>query len=102
MTSSVTFNRGYTDNYMLLPLNRELNGMKVTLQQGSLEQTESTMNNLDDLRQADKDGNGILSLKELKNCKDKTEFTKLVEEAMEKFSNNPAKDYSKSLFEYWV
>lgn len=102
MASGIELNRNYTDSYMLLPMNRERNGMKVVSQNESKEQSELPMDNLDDLKKADTDENGILTLNELKNCKDKTEFMQMIEDAMQNFINNPTKDYSKNLFEYWV
>ena len=41
------------------------------------------MPNLDEMREADSDGDGVLTLNELKNCKNKTEFLTKLELAME-------------------
>ena len=62
----------------------------------------NSMQNLDELRQADSNGDGILSLNEIKNCKNKSEFMEKLEQAMIKFNSNPNRDYSKNLFEEWV
>lgn len=50
----------------------------------------------------DKDRNNIISLDELKNYKNKTEFMENLERAMEKFNSNPNNDYTKNLFEEMV
>lgn len=60
------------------------------------------MQNLDELREADSDNNGILTLDEIKNCKNKSEFMKNLEQAMTKFNSTPNRDYTKNLFEEWV
>ena len=58
--------------------------------------------NYDELRQADTDKNGIISLNELKSCKNKTEFMEKLEFAMKAFNDNPNRDYTKKLYEEWI
>lgn len=43
------------------------------------------MNNLDDIKAADKDKNNIISLKELQNFDSKTNFARMITELMEGF-----------------
>ena len=104
MASGIEFNKSYTSSYIMLPLNK-LNGMTVTSSNKELDakiNAKQNMPNLDELKQADSDGDGILTLNELKACKNKTEFMETLERAMEKFNSNPNRDYSKNLFEDWV
>lgn len=104
MTSGIEFNKGYTSSYIMLPL-RKLDGMTVTSSDKELDakiNAKQNMPNRDEMREADSDGDGVLTLKELKNCKNKTEFLAKLELAMEKFNSNPNKDYSQNLFEDWV
>lgn len=109
MTSGIEFNRGYASSYIMLPLPKmkDENGNTLIVCSADKEldskiNAKNNMANLEELRQADADGDGILSLDELKKCKNKTDFMSLVEKAMEKFHSNPNKDYSKNLFEDWV
>ncbi len=109
MTSGIEFNRGYNSSYIMLPLSKmkDENGKMLVVSSSDKEldakiNARNNMQNLEELRQADSNGDGILSLDELKNCKNKTDFMSLVEKAMEKFHSNPNRDYSKNLFEDWV
>ncbi len=109
MTSGIEFNKSYTSSYIMLPLPKmkDENGKVLIVSSADKEldakiNAKNSMANLDELRQADSDGDGVLSLEELRNCKDKTDFLKSLEKAMEKFNSNPNMDYSKSLFEEWV
>lgn len=104
MLSGIEFNKGYTSSYIMLPLSKD--GM-LTVKSDNPEldakiNARNSMQNLDELRDADADGNGILSLNEIKNCKNKTDFMTKLESAMEKFNANPNKNYTKNLFEDWV
>ena len=104
MLSGIEFNKGYTSSYIMLPLNK--NGMLTVVstdkELDAKIKARNSIQNLDELREADTDGNGILSLEEIKNCKNKTDFLKKLELAMEKFNANLNRDYSKNLFEDWV
>lgn len=104
MTSGIEFNKGYSTSYIMMPL-KKLDGLTVTSSDKELDakiNAKQNMSNLDEMQQADADGNGILTLDEIKNCKNKTEFLANLERAMEKFNSNPNKYYSKNLFEDWV
>ena len=46
------------------------------------------MNNLDDIKAADADGNNIISLWEIQNFEGKTEFAQTVLEIMEKYAQD--------------
>lgn len=109
MTSGIEFNKGYNSSYIILPLPKmkDKNGKTLIVSSADKEldakiNAKNSMKNLDELRQADADGNGILSLDELRNCKNKTDFMKNLEKAMEKFNSSPNNDYTKNLFEEWV
>lgn len=104
MTSGIEFNKGYSTSYIMMPL-KKLDGLTVISSDKELDakiNAKQNMPNLDEMHQADADGNGILTLDEIKNCKNKTEFLANLERAMEKFNSNPNKDYSINLFEDWV
>ena len=104
MTSGIEFNKGYTTSYIMMPL-KKLDGLTVVSSDKELDakiNARQNMPHLDEMQQADSDGDGILTLKELRNCKNKTEFLTNLERAMEKFNSNPNRDYSKNLFEDWV
>ena len=100
MLSGIEFNKGYTSSYIMLPLSKD--GMFTVKSDNPELDAKNSMQNLDELREADADGNGILSLNEIKNSKNKTDFMTKLESAMEKFNANPNKNYTKNLFEYWV
>lgn len=105
MTSGIEFNKSYNSSYIILPLPKmkDENGKTLVVCSADKElDAKNSMKNLDELRQADTDGDGVLSLEELRNCKNKTEFLEKLEIAMEKFNSNPSMDYSKSLFEDWA
>lgn len=104
MTSGIEFNKSYTSSYIMLPFNK-LNGLTITSADKELDakiNARQNMTHLDELKQADTDGNGILSLNEIKACKNKTEFMTKLECAMEKFNSNPNRNYSRNLFEDWA
>lgn len=109
MTSGIEFNKSYNSSYIILPLPKmkDENGKTLVVCSADKEldakiNAKNSMKNLDELRQADTDGDGVLSLEELRNCKNKTEFLEKLEIAMKKFNSNPSMDYSKSLFEDWA
>ena len=109
MTSGIEFNKGYNSSYIILPLPKmkDENGKTLIVSSADKEldakiNAKNSMQNIDELKQADTDGNGILSLDELKNCKNKTDFMEKLEEAMTKFHTNTKQDYTKNLFEEWV
>lgn len=104
MTSGIEFNKGYSSSYIMLPLSKYNGKFTVQCKSEDVDAKIDTKNmrNFDDLRKADSNKDGVISLNELKNCKDKTDFMKMVELAMEKFNSNSSRDYSKNLFEYWV
>lgn len=109
MTAGIEFNRGYNSSYIMLPLSKikDENGKMMVVSSSDKEldakiNARNSMQNLDELRQADSNGDGILSLNEIKNCKSKSEFMEKLEQAMMKFNSNPNRDYSKNLFEEWV
>lgn len=90
MTSNISFNMGYNNNpYMILPLNRvSESGMKVVSSTPIPEPPEEIMNNLDDLKACDANKDNILSLDELRNNGEKTEFAQTMLELMQNFANN--------------
>lgn len=109
MTTGIEFNKNYASSYIIMPLPKikTENGQTMTVRCADKDleskiNAKNSMQNLDELRQADSDGNGILTLKEIKNCKNKSEFMEKLEQAMIKFNSNPSRDYAKNLFEDWV
>lgn len=109
MTSGIEFNKSYNSSYIMLPLQKmkDENGKTLMVCSSDKEldakiNARNSMANLDELRQADSDGDGVLTLEELRNCKDKTEFLENLEKAMAKFNSNPNMDYTKNRFEDWV
>ena len=109
MTAGIEFNRGYNSSYIMLPLSKmkDENGKMWVVSSSDKDldakiNARNSMQYLDELRQADSNGDGILSLNEIKNCKNKSEFMEKLEQAMMKFNSNPNRDYSKNLFEEWV
>ena len=109
MTAGIEFNKSYTSSYIMMPLSKmkDENGKTLVVCSSDKEldakiNARNSMQNLDELRQADSDSDGILTLDEIKNCKNKSEFMKKLEQAMIKFNSNPNRDYTKNLFEEWV
>lgn len=105
MTSGIEFNKSYNSSYIMVPLQKAMNGMSATSSDKNAEariNAKGSMSNLDEIRQADLDKNNILSLEELQKCENKSDFLKNLEKAMEKFNSNKNHDYSQNLFEYWV
>ena len=109
MTAGIEFNKSYTSSYIVMPLPKmkDVNGKTLVVCSSDKELDEkinarNSMQNLDELREADSDNNGILTLDEIKNCKNKSEFMKNLEQAMTKFNSNPNRDYTKNLFKEWV
>ena len=90
MVSDISLNMGYNNNaYMILPLKRLSDvGLTVKSSVKVEEPPQSVINNLDDLKAADKDKNNILSLNELRAFENRTEFAQSVLELMEKFALN--------------
>lgn len=109
MTAGIEFNKSYTSSYIMMPLPKmkDVNGKTLVVCSSDKEldakiNARNSMQNLDELRQADSDGDGILTLDEIKNCKNKSEFMEKLEQAMIKFNSNPNRDYTKNLFEEWA
>ena len=109
MTAGIEFNKSHTSSYIVMPLPKmkDVNGKTLVVCSSDKELDEkinarNSMQNLDELREADSDDNGILTLDEIKNCKNKSEFMEKLEQAMTKFNSNPNRDYTKNLFEDWV
>lgn len=109
MTAGIEFNKSYTSSYIMMPLPKmkDVNGKTLVVCSSDKEldakiNARNSMQNLDELRQADSDGNSILTLDEIKNFKNKSEFMEKLEQAMTKFNANPNRDYTKTLFENWV
>ena len=78
MTSGIEFNKSYNSSYIILPLPKmkDENGKTLVVCSADKEldakiNAKNSMKNLDELRQADTDGDGVLSLEELRNCKDR-------------------------------
>jgi len=95
------FNKGYTDSYIILPLKKEYNGLKVSTKSNS-NIRDIDNNVLNDLLAADKDNNHCLTLSELQSAENKNEFFKKLRQAMENFDSNPNKDYRNNLFEIYL
>jgi len=105
MTSGIEFNKSYTSSYMLLPLKKDNGQLSVSCSDKVASEKINKRyftNHVDKLREADVDKNNIISLDELKNCKNKTDFMKNLELAMEKFNTNPNMDYTKNLFNEYI
>ena len=81
---------GYNNNpFILLPLNKTNNdGISVSSSTPIKEFSAEFMNNLNDIKSADTDGNNILSLSELQNFEGKTEFAQTIMEMMETYALN--------------
>ena len=79
-------NMGYNNNpYIVMPLNKTRDdGMTVESSTPATKFPDEFMNNLDDIKAADADGNNIISLWELQNFEGKTEFAQTVLKIMEK------------------
>ena len=90
MVSSIPMNMGYNNNpYILMPLNKTSdNGLSVKSSTPITEFPEEFMNNLNDIKAADADGNNIISLEELRNFEGKTEFAQTILEIMEKYAQD--------------
>ncbi len=90
MVSSIPMNMGYNNNpYIIMPLNKTSeNGLTVESSAPTTQFSEEFMNNLDDIKAADADGNNIISLNELRNLEGKTEFAQTVLEIMEKYAQD--------------
>ena len=90
MVSSIPMNMGYNNNpYIVMPLNKTCDdGMAVECSTPTTKFPDEFMNNLDDIKAADADGNNIISLWELQNFEDKTEFAQAVLEIMEKYAQD--------------
>ena len=109
MTAGIEFNKNYTSSYIVMPLPKmkDLNGKTLVVCSSDKEldakiNARDAIQNFEELRQVDSDGNGILTLDEIKNCKNKSEFMQNLEQAMTKFNLHPNRDYTKNLFEEWV
>lgn len=90
MFSSISIDMGYNNNpFVVLPFNKTNNdGMTVASSTPTKEVSTEFMNNLNDIKAADTDGNNILSLSELQNFEGKTEFAQTIMELMEKYAMN--------------
>lgn len=105
MTSGIEFNKSYTSSYMLLPLKKDNGQLSVSCLDKNASEKISRRdftNHVNELREADIDKNNIVSLNELKNYKNKTDFIETLERAMEKFNSNPNRDYTKNLFDEYI
>ena len=73
MVSSIPMNMGYNNNpYIVMPLNKTRDdGMTVECSTPATKFPDEFMNNLDDIKAADADGNNIISLWELQNFEGK-------------------------------
>ena len=99
--NTLGFNKGYMDSYILLPLKKEYNGLKVSTTSNT-EISDIDNNVLDNLLVADKDNNHCLTLNEITTYANKNEFLKKLQLAMENFDSNPNKDYRNNLFELYL
>ena len=90
MVSSIPMNMGYNNNpYIIMPLNKTSeNGLAVKCSTPTTEYPDEFMNNLNDIKAADADGNNIISLNELRNLEGKTEFAQIILEMMEKYAQD--------------
>ena len=90
MVSSIPINMGYNNNpYVVMPLNKTRDdGMTVESSTPATKFPDEFMNNLDDIKAADADGNNIISLWELQNFEGKTEFAQTILELMEQYAQD--------------
>ena len=105
MTTGIEFNKSYTSSYLLLPLKKDNGQFSVSCTDEIASErikTKDSITQIEELRNADIDWNNILSLNELKSCKNKTDFMEKLEQAMEKFNSNPERKYTKNLFEEYI
>lgn len=105
MVSGIEFNKSYTSSYVILPLKKDNGQLSVSCSDKIATEkikARDDMRYVDELREADIDKNNIISLNELKNSKNKTDFMKKLELAMEKFNANPNRDYTKNLFDEYI
>jgi len=90
MVSGISMNMGYNTNpYIIMQLNKTTeNGLTVKSSTPTTEFSNEFMNNLNDIKAADTDGNNIISLRELENFEGKTEFAQTILEMMEKYAQD--------------
>ena len=90
MVSSIPINMGYNNNpYIIMPLNKTTeNGLTIKCTNPTTEFPEEFMNNINDIKEADADGNNIISLNELQGFEGKTEFAQTLLEIMEKYAQD--------------
>ena len=101
INTRLEFNKAYSGSYILLPLAKEHNGMKVTTGMDTKE-TAIDKDKLEELISADKDKNHLLTLEEIKSSENSNEFWTRLKQEMELFDSNPHKDYRKNMFEFFV
>lgn len=89
MVTGINLNMGYNNNpYMILPLSKTNGEFTVECSTPIEEPPQEFMNNLDDIKAADTDGNNIISLYELQNFEGKTEFAQSILEIMQDFAQD--------------
>lgn len=90
MVSSIPMNMGYNNNpYIIMPLNKTSeDGLTVKCSTPETKFPDEFMNNLNDIKAADADGNNIISLEELRNFEGKTQFAQTILEIMEKYAQD--------------
>ncbi len=101
INTRLEFNKAPDGSYIILPLKKEHNGLKVSTGVDTSD-FDIDKNILEQLSAADKNRDNILTLDEVKNAENKNEFWERLRKEMETFDSNPHKDYRKSMFEFFV
>lgn len=101
INSGLEFNKSYNGSYIILPLKKEHNGLTVSTTSSTKE------HHLDDkllyeLQVADHDKNHCLTLDEINNVPNKSEFFKKLQQAMQDFDLNSNRDYRENFFEIFL
>lgn len=98
MVSSISFNMGYNGSYMIMPFAKTKNENGIDLSVNSNFHEEeinndsnykiASMDNLNDLKRADTDNNGMISLEELKACDNKSLLMERIIFDIEQYETN--------------
>ena len=90
INSSLEFNKGYNGSYIILPLKKEYNGLTVSTASKTKEH-DIDDKLLNELQVADRDKNYCLTLDEINNVSNKSEFLKKLKQAMQDIDLNSNK-----------
>lgn len=98
MVASASFNMGYNGSYMVMPLakTKTENSIDFSVKSNFHEEEINnennykiaSMDNLNDLKRADTDNNGMISLEELKACDNKSLLMERIIFDMEQYENH--------------